>query len=87
MQDYELDNGVKVTNIHYTSNCPKGISVPIWLELCQWLKKYIILVKKLHILKFSCDLEIRSRSPKSNQFLTLVTMIYQCKFEENPSTG
>ena len=36
MQDYELDNGVKVTNIHYTSNCPKGISVPIWLELCQW---------------------------------------------------
>ena len=31
-------------------------------------------------------LKMRSRSPKSNQLaLKLVTMIYQCKLEENPS--
>ena len=38
---------------------------------------------KFHIFTSSCALEIRSKSPKSNQLL----MIYQYKIEENLSTG
>ena len=35
----------------------------------------------------SCDLEMKSRSPKSYLLLKLVLMVHLCQLEENPSTG
>ena len=46
-------------------------------------------VKLLKIASFSTTvtLKIKSRSPKSNQFICPASMMYPCKFGTNPTTG
>ena len=61
------------------------------LSLSQWyiessLKKIHPLVQKIFYLQ-DCDFENEVKVTKVYSALKLVTMIYVCKFEENPSTG
>ena len=85
--DYDIDNRVKVRNIHLTWNCPKGMSMPVWLELSQLPKKHLIYRENFIYFSPPVNSKLRSRSAIFNDLLRLVTMIFLCKFEVNPSTG
>ena len=71
IQDYDLDNRVKVTkNIVNYLNCPKGIAVLDWWESSLRLKRYINFSEIFTYSGPSVTLKMRSRSPKSNQLLS-----------------
>ena len=70
-QDSELVNGVKVINTQSTWNSPKGLSIPVWQLFSQRLNNISFLTKKFICVSPPVILKIRSRSPKSNQLLSL----------------
>ena len=53
-----------------SSVCPNNLPMPIWWNSAQWFKRYRGYIENVTYLS-PVTLKIRSRSPKSNQFLSL----------------
>ena len=77
IQDFDLENRIKVPNKLNSLDCPKGKAVLDWWESSQRLKKYINFSEVFTYLTPPVTLKMRSRSLKSNQLFSL-SLWYIC---------